>query len=157
MDDARSLPPQAHAPQAGHRGHEERDVTFRPIVWGAAGMLVVTVLVFLMVHWLLVYYVGREARRSPAANPLTSTFGRQLPLEPRLQVKPLQDLRALRAAEDALLNTYGWVDRNAGTVRIPIARAMEVLAERGLPARPEPAVPQAERPPAAPPPAQAVR
>ena len=34
-----------------------------------------------------------------------------------------------------MLTTYGWVDKNAGTVRIPIDRAKELLLERGLPVR----------------------
>ena len=144
MDDVQSPAPRPQSLSAGQHGHEERDVTFRPIVWGALGMAATTVLVFLLVRWLFVYYVGREAQRGPAPNPLSSTVGRQLPPEPRLQVKPVEDLRQLRAAEDAQLNTYGWVDRNAGTVRIPIARALQLLAERGLPARPEPAAPPAE-------------
>lgn len=144
MDELHSLPPRAQPLSARHRGHEERDVTFRPIVWGAVGMAVVTVLVFLLVRWLFVYYVGREAQRGPAPNPLSSTVSGQLPPEPRLQVKPIQDLRQLRASEDAQLNSYGWVDRNAGVARIPIARALQLLAERGLPARPEPAAPPEE-------------
>jgi hypothetical protein len=38
----------------------------------------------------------------------------------------------LAAKQAALLGQYGWVDKAAGTVRIPIERAMElVLAERG--------------------------
>jgi hypothetical protein len=36
-----------------------------------------------------------------------------------------------------LLEGYGWVDRSAGTVRLPIERAMQLLLERGLPTRPE--------------------
>jgi hypothetical protein len=41
------------------------------------------------------------------------------------------------SADDAgrRLSSYGWVDREAGIVRIPIDRAMDLLAERGLPAR----------------------
>ncbi|HUC85551.1 MAG TPA: hypothetical protein VL970_10195 [Candidatus Acidoferrales bacterium] len=42
---------------------------------------------------------------------------------------------ALEAAQDAQLNSYGWVDRSNGIVRIPIARAMELLLQRGLPTR----------------------
>jgi hypothetical protein len=118
-------------------GHEERDVTFRPIVWAGVGALVVMLLIFVFVRWIYSSYVTREATQSPAANPLTSSYGRQLPPEPRLQTKPVQDLRTLHAAEDAVLNSYGWVDRQAGTVRIPIARAMELLAQRGIPAEPE--------------------
>jgi hypothetical protein len=37
------------------------------------------------------------------------------------------------AEENAALATYGWVDRDAGIVRIPIERAMELLVLRGLP------------------------
>ena len=39
-----------------------------------------------------------------------------MPPEPRLQTNPKQDLRDLRAAEDKVLNSYGWVDRNRGIV-----------------------------------------
>jgi hypothetical protein len=42
-------------------------------------------------------------------------------------------LAELRAAEDGDLNSCGWVDRNAGIVRIPIDRAMQLILERGLP------------------------
>jgi hypothetical protein len=55
------------------------------------------------------------------------------PPEPRIQVRPVQELRAFRAYEDAILNGYGWVDRTAGVVRIPISRAMDIVAQRGLP------------------------
>ena len=48
----------------------------------------------------------------------------QLPPEPRLQNHPREDLLALRRAEDAVLNSYGWVDRTAGIVRIPIDQAI---------------------------------
>ncbi len=65
--------------------------------------------------------------------------------QPRLQAEPLIDLHALHAQEDAVLNTYGWVDRKAGAVRIPVDRAMELLSQHGLPARqpgqPVPTVP----------------
>ncbi len=57
----------------------------------------------------------------------------RLPPEPRLQTNPREDLRDLRAQEDAILNSYGWVDRAAGSVHIPIDRAMEIVLERGIP------------------------
>jgi hypothetical protein len=47
-----------------------------------------------------------------------------------LQTAPVQDLQALRASEQSTLDGYGWVDRPAGVVRIPIARAMELLVQR---------------------------
>ena len=45
-------------------------------------------------------------------------------------------LKQLRATEEATLTTYGWVNRKNGIVHIPIDRAIELLAQRGLPARP---------------------
>jgi hypothetical protein len=50
-----------------------------------------------------------------------------------LQIKGAVDLANLRAAEEANLDSYGWIDQNSGTVRIPIDRAMQLLLERGLP------------------------
>ncbi len=44
-------------------------------------------------------------------------------------------LKAYQATEETTLTTYGWVDQNAGTVRIPIDRAKDLLLERGLPVR----------------------
>jgi hypothetical protein len=128
---------------ATHAGHEERDVAFRPVVGGLVGIFLVTVLVFVLVAGVFRYLVQREAETSPAANPLAGTYGRQLPPEPRLQSKPVRDLRQFRATEDAQLNSYGWVDRRAGMVHIPIARAMELLVQRGLPVRPAAPVPAA--------------
>jgi hypothetical protein len=55
------------------------------------------------------------------------------PPGPHLQVDPAADLTALRGAEDAQLSSYGWVDRAAGAIRIPINRALALTAERGLP------------------------
>jgi hypothetical protein len=131
MDEHKATPNAGHP--TGSPGHEKRDVTFRPIVWAGTGALVVLALVFVLVRWVYLSDVAHEALESPPANPLTSSYGRQLPPEPRLQTKPVQDLTALHAAEDSVLNSYGWIDRKAGTVRIPIARAMELLAQRGLP------------------------
>jgi len=54
----------------------------------------------------------------------------QEPPEPRLQENPTVELIRLRDTENVTLNTYAWVDPNAGTVRIPIERAMAILAER---------------------------
>ena len=54
-----------------------------------------------------------------------------------MQTNPRQDLIDLRAGEDAILNTYGWVDKAGGVVRIPIDEAMKPTVERGLPARSE--------------------
>jgi hypothetical protein len=124
-----STPPNA----AAQAGHEERDVTFRPVVISLIG-LVGLIIVGAALMWALYQYFSARPAGAPA-NPLARSFGRQVPPEPRLQSNPLEDLRQLRAQEDTTLNTYGWVDRKTGVVRIPVERAMELLAQRGLPSR----------------------
>jgi hypothetical protein len=52
---------------------------------------------------------------------------------PRLQFDDgNQDIAELHAREDLLLDNYTWVDQSKGTVRIPIDRAMELIAQQGL-------------------------
>ena len=56
---------------------------------------------------------------------------------PRLQTdNGDQDLADLHQREDLLLNYYSWADQSKGTVRIPVERAMELIAQRGLPVAP---------------------
>lgn len=47
--------------------------------------------------------------------------------EPREQPHPGTDFVVLRAHEEAELNSYGWIDKTNGIVRIPIDRAIELL------------------------------
>jgi hypothetical protein len=55
--------------------------------------------------------------------------------EPRLEKDERKNLKDARVAEEDALYSYGWVDEKAGVVRIPIDRAMELIAQRGLPTR----------------------
>jgi hypothetical protein len=54
------------------------------------------------------------------------------PAPPVLEVKPKLTLQTQRAREDALLEGYGQINRDGRVVRIPIERAMQLIAERGL-------------------------
>ena len=47
-----------------------------------------------------------------------------------------EDVADLHARENLLLDHYSWIDQSKGTVRIPIDRAMEILAQQGLPVAP---------------------
>lgn len=57
----------------------------------------------------------------------------QIPPRPRLQPDPPLELAEFRNSEEQKLTRYGWVDRKAQVVRIPIDRAIDLLAERGIP------------------------
>lgn len=53
---------------------------------------------------------------------------------PRLQTDDgSEDVADLHRREDLLLDHYSWVDQSQGKIRIPIDRAMEIIAQRGLP------------------------
>jgi len=53
---------------------------------------------------------------------------------PKLQTDDgLQDMADLHVKEDLLLDHYSWVNQSQGQVRIPIERAMQIVALRGLP------------------------
>lgn len=114
---------------------ETSDVRARPILLGTAGIGALALASFLAMWGLFHALADREARESAQPNPLAERYGRRQPPEPRLQTHPRDDLLALQRSEQAVLDGYGWIDRERGTVRIPVERAMEILARRGLPAR----------------------
>ena len=58
--------------------------------------------------------------------------GRQ-PAGPKILTNEPAWQREIKARTHAELTTYGWVDQDAGVVRLPIARAKQLLLERGLP------------------------
>jgi len=128
-----------HAHQQPDRldvNHEESDVNIRAIFQFGAGLMALTVVVYVVV-WLLFGYLARREDKASAGRmyPLAVGQENQMPPEPRLQSNPRQDLKDLRAAEDEMLRNYQWIDRNAGIVRIPIDEAMRLTLQRGLPSR----------------------
>jgi hypothetical protein len=79
----------------------------------------------------------REIQSSPALEQQQlAKLTQQFPT-PRLELDDgNSDLAELHQREDLLLNYYSWIDRSKGTVRIPIERAMEIIAAKGLPVAP---------------------
>jgi hypothetical protein len=69
-------------------------------------------------------YVWVEFRQRLALEPVTAP-------EPQLQIDPAGDLQRFQRSQRATLSGYGWVDKSSGVVRIPIERAMEIIAQRG--------------------------
>jgi hypothetical protein len=134
METTRPSEPSTGTPATGH---ETSDLDSR--VAGLFGAVLATVIILLMTatYWIYNFSISRQAARYPAESPLAYT--REPMPEPRLQVDARRDLRELRAAEDAALQGYGWIDKERGLVRIPIDRAIDVLARRGLPVRAPPA------------------
>jgi hypothetical protein len=110
-------------------GHEPNDIALPRILAASAGVLGLIVFTMLAMWFLLGGLERWQTAERPPAHALAAARGERLPPAPRLQEDPLADLDALRAREARQLEGYGWVDRDAGRARIPIERAMELLAE----------------------------
>lgn len=123
----------AHNGDEPRPSHEWRDLSPRSVALFGALLAAVIATVLAVNFGLLKITSSLQSARRPAPSPLEHT--RESTPEPRLQVNGAKELRELRAAEEALLTSYGWVDKEAGMVRIPITRAMEILGQQGLPAR----------------------
>ena len=120
-------------PPTASPSYETRDANVRAVV----GFLVVLSLVLAftaIVSWgMFKYFSASQANRAPAS-PFSET--RQLPTGPQLQVNPREDLLRFRAEQEHALESYSWENRDDGTVRVPIERAMEMLLKQGLPVAP---------------------
>jgi hypothetical protein len=113
--------------------YESSSVYLRPVIVSIIVLAVVSLATFATVSVLLDYFQINQARTDTPLSPLATP--EQLPPTPHLQVTSGDDLVKLRAREHEILHSYGWVDQTTQTVRIPIERAIELLADRGLPTR----------------------
>jgi len=134
-----------------HKGsaeYERQDLRGRPIFAFLIGLAVMVALVsaFLIggLHVLRSYDREHQPPQRPLAGktvPVPESVDRKqseqginaaFP-EPRLEEDEVHELRGFRSEEEKELASYSWVDQSAGTVRIPIERAMQLIVERGLP------------------------
>ena len=138
----------------GHGSFERRDIGVAGIIYFFAGLADATLIIHFMLAGLYNFLDKREKSQQPAVNPLITNVPadtRQIPFNypekafptPRLERDERTQLNDIRMAEEQKLSSYDWVDQKAGTVRIPIDRAMELVAQRGLPVRTQEAAAQA--------------
>src|SRR5437763_3430110 len=118
------------SPEALQREHESVNPRPGPIAL-AAGIVVLFMAGCLGLIWFSMKAAdryrpgdGRVMERGIITAPNAEML-RRFP-GPNLQVSPPADLVSFRSREDVQLNSYGWVDRSNGIVRIPVARAMEL-------------------------------
>jgi hypothetical protein len=127
-----------HRSERPEVAHERSDVDIRPILLFGLVMVICGVIIHLLIALLFSIFAVREATRLPRQYPIAASEMNRLPPEPRLQTDPREDLRKLRDGEAAILDTYGWIDKRAGVVRIPIQDAMRLTLQRGLSSRAAP-------------------
>jgi hypothetical protein len=130
---------QHDAPPSGAT-HEEKDVNALAVGLFGVCLAVLCIVAVILLIGLFRYFQNQEAARQVPTEVAAPAAGmRGLPAEPKLQEHPREDLKQMRAEEDQILGSYGWVDHEKGIVRLPIGRAMELLAQRNPPFRQGPA------------------
>jgi hypothetical protein len=116
-------------------GHETRDADVGPIIVAGLGLALTLALVGLLIYGIL-RYLNANPPAVSRVNPMSAEDA-QIPPAPRIEEHPAIDIQQLHAEEDRILSTYGWTDKKAGVVRIPVDRAIELQLQRGFPTRKE--------------------
>src|SRR5690348_9408955 len=117
-------------------GHETEDASVRGVVYTGIGLAASAAVVFAAVYGIFQYLANHPLTTAPS-NPMAEIGQQQVPPGPRVEEHPAVEVKELRSQEDRILSTYGWTDRKAGVVRIPLDRAMELQLQRGFPTRKE--------------------
>lgn len=118
-------------------GHEHTDAEIGPIVQFGIWIVAIAIVVHFGAYFMFYYMADQRAAANVSTFPLA-------PPQPevvlpqgawRLQRFPANEAYEFQLQEQHLARTYGWVDRGAGTVRIPIDEAMRLALSRGLASR----------------------
>lgn len=142
-----------HEKVPGHGDYERRDIGIAGVLYFLLALLVAGGIVHFVVQGVYHYLDNRYETRQPRVSPLIRNIPsdtRRIPPQyngdyqkylqdqfpaPQLEINERTELNDVRKREEDTLSTYGWVDQNAGTIHIPIERAMDLLAQQGLPVR----------------------
>jgi hypothetical protein len=120
-------------------GHEHTDADVWIIVKFGLWLAVAAVVIHIGMGFLFGLFV-QTREQTEQVFPLAAGQAPRLPAAPRLQTIPVNEIYEFRQREEQVLSTYGWINREDGRVQIPIAEAMRLTVERGLPVRAVPPV-----------------
>jgi len=128
-------------------GYERQDMTAQSVFAFLISLFVGGVIVYFIVWGLYHFMDARQRARQRQQSPLVKQVETDTRIvspdeikkfpEPRLERNERIEINDFRLKEEQTLNSYGWVDEKAGVVRVPIERAMQLVAERGLPTTPK--------------------
>ena len=140
-----------HENTNGHGSYERQDLQPSGILYFLLTIVVGIVICVVVLKGLFGVLDRREKAAQPPVNPLVTNvpedtrhiapgYPQSAFPNPKLEEDERGQLNGIRLTEDQMLDSYGWVDEKAGTVHIPIERAMDLLVQRGLPLRGQGAV-----------------
>src|SRR5271157_4046733 len=118
---------QVMPPIEGERAHESTEIAAKSIVLFALGLVVLGVAVHFALGCVMGRFAGQESKIAASRPPL---FAAAVDSSgPHLQSDPTADRIRTQKEQLEQLSSYGWVDRKAKIARIPIDRAMNLVAE----------------------------
>jgi hypothetical protein len=119
-------------PERNAEGYEQSDV--RPKWIG--GVVAFLIIGAIAIHFILGFQLrilGKSSQTRDAWSGAAQVTRPQIPTNaPKLQVSPSTDLADFRSRENAELNTYGWINKTQGIVRIPIQNAIDLIIAKNL-------------------------
>ena len=110
-------------------GYEQSDVRPRGVILLGVGLIVLAAIVLAGLWWMFDVMEASAKRADPRVSPLLGEAERAPGPELEFKLRYTD----FEAADQQRLEEYGWADRQQKVVHIPIQRAMQLLAERGLP------------------------
>lgn len=111
-------------------GYETEDVRASGLVWAA---VVLAVIVIVSVAAMTVMFGVLYESREEAVNRMGPMVDLdQRPEGPVLEVDPPRELIEMRIQNAIDTDSYGWVKKESGVVRIPVEQAMKLVVERGI-------------------------
>ena len=103
-------------------------VSLRALAASVCGLLILFTLSLVVPYGLQTWFKSGRPEGSPSAAEMpTATFPQTAP---QLSTEQRVQREAYQAAERQLLDSYEWTDRKAGIARIPIDRAMQIIAQQ---------------------------
>ena len=111
------------------RGYETRDITIGPLIKWLSGLFVFTSLSAVITFG--IYVVLSPIQTDDNTKQLTKAQNRFKP-EPLLQADPEVEIKTFRSSEDSSVLGYG-KDEKTKKPHIPVERAMDIVAEKGIP------------------------
>ena len=133
---------EANAAKNPDVNYEHTGVDLRPILQFGGGLLLLGIVAFTLLWGLLSIFRHQDASRQAPPRVLARGEEERLPPEPRLQIAPGSktalktpdyEMKEVEEQWHSDLNSYGWINRNAGVVRIPVDEAEKILLQRGIP------------------------
>jgi len=113
-------------------GHEPSDIHVRSILFFSVALVVLIASSLGGLALVMKFYTSEERVLGQSRPTLYQDETGQFP-EPRLQRNTTYDMTKFRDDEDRGISAYSWVDPKASIARIPIDRALDIVAQRGLP------------------------